>query len=111
VGGRAGSQARARSVASHLPKLREVIGQSRGARLQNLRDSRRRGASIKGPGRLRAADAAGCDHLFRRGLGRGPLFGSRSSAVGGLAGGGGAGAIGPNLRRIPRKVWMRGDNG
>jgi hypothetical protein len=37
-----------------------------------------------------------------RPLGR--RLGSRSSGVGGLAGGGGAGAIGPNLARIPRKV-------
>jgi hypothetical protein len=31
--------------------------------------------------------------------------------VGGRAGGKGAEIIGPNLGRMPRKVWMRGDNG
>jgi hypothetical protein len=51
------------------------------------------------------------DHLSRRDFERGRLLGSRSSGVGGLAGGGGAGAIGPNLARMLRKVWMRGDSG
>jgi hypothetical protein len=31
--------------------------------------------------------------------------------MGDLADGGGAGAIGPNLARTPRKVWVRGDSG
>ena len=50
-------------------------------------------------------------HLSRRDLDRGLLLGSRSSGVGGLAGDGGAGAIGPNLARMLRKVRMRGDSG
>jgi hypothetical protein len=53
----------------------------------------------------------GDDHLSRRDLERGRLLGSRSSGVGGLAGGGGVGTIGPNLARMPRKVWTRGDSG
>ena len=51
------------------------------------------------------------DHLSRRDPERGRLLGSRSSGVGGLAGGGGVGASGPNLARTPRKVWIRGDSG
>jgi hypothetical protein len=38
--------------------------------------------------------------LPRRDLERGRRLGSRSSGVGGLAGGGGAGALGPSLARI-----------
>ena len=44
------------------------------------------------------------DHPPRRDPRRGRRLGSRSSGVGGLARGGGGGAIGPNLARIPRKV-------
>src|SRR6516225_2610423 len=49
--------------------------------------------------------------LPRRDRDRGRRLGSRSSGVGGLAGGVGAGAIGPNFARIPRKVRRRGDSG
>jgi hypothetical protein len=62
-------------------------------------------------GDARAADAVEAGHLFRRDLERGRLLGSRSSGVGGLAVGGGAGASGSNLARMPRKVWMSGDSG
>ena len=53
---------------------------------------------------------AASSHLRRRPC-RGACPGSRSSGVGRLAGGGGAGPIGPNLYRMPRSVLMRGDSG
>ena len=40
----------------------------------------------------------------KAGAPRGRRLGSRSSGAGGLAGGGGAGAIGPNLARMPRST-------
>lgn len=53
------------------------------------------------------------DHDQRRRLrDRGRRLGSRSSSVGGLAGGGGAaGAMGPNFARTARRVRTRGDSG
>ena len=52
--------------------------------------------------------AAELRRLARRESGR---VCQRVLLIANLAGGGGAGAIGPNLPRIPRKVWMRGDSG
>jgi hypothetical protein len=52
------------------------------------------------------------DHLDRRpDRKRGARPGSRSSGVGGRAGGGGAGAIGPNFARTCRSNRTRGESG
>jgi hypothetical protein len=52
----------------------------------------------------RTAQRRGGDHLPRRDLERGRRLGSRSSGVGGLAGGGGAGAIGPSFLPFPERL-------